>query len=206
MVEQLSDSRVWPKLASVPHPYLPRHAEVWVGRVKEASDNILRELEEGFQNRGGTALPFVGGCPVHSLREVKEDGEEVFIGDCSIVRGRHLEIGEEAAKVNAEKQVGDPEIIWAIGDYLAPSHHGKGIMTAAVRTIIQDWAIPRMNVHRIRVSTCKGNIGSVRVFEKNGFRLIETKEDFLTITAEGREGGPPISLHSLEWCREKILD
>ncbi|KDQ63163.1 hypothetical protein JAAARDRAFT_29169 [Jaapia argillacea MUCL 33604] len=204
MVELMGDSRVWLQLASVPHPYLSRHAEVWLGGVKETSDSVLRELEEGFQNGGGTELPFVGGCPVRSLREVKEDGEEVFIGDCTIIRGRDVEIGAEAAKASAEKQVGDPEIIWAIGDYLASSHHGKGIMTVAVRTMIQDWAIPRMNAHRIRVSICKGNIGSVRVFEKNGFQLIGTKKDCLTLTAEGREGGPPISLDDLEWCRENV--
>ena len=47
-------------------------------------------------------------------------------------------------------------------------------MTAAVRTIIHEWMIPRMNAHSIRVEMFKGNQGSVRVFEKNGFVLTDT--------------------------------
>ena len=54
-------------------------------------------------------------------------------------------------------------------DYLAASHHGKGIMSAAIGTLIRDWAVPRMGVRQIRVETFVDNIGSRRVFEKNGF-------------------------------------
>ena len=47
-------------------------------------------------------------------------------------------------------------------------------MTAAMRTLIHEWTIPRMNAHNIRVEALIGNTGSVRVFEKNGFVLEET--------------------------------
>ena len=59
-------------------------------------------------------------------------------------------------------------------DCLTSSRHGKGIMSAALATLMQDWIIPHMGARAMRVETFEGNIGSVRVFEKNGFRLEET--------------------------------
>ena len=44
-------------------------------------------------------------------------------------------------------------------------------MTAAIGTIIREWAIPRMNAHRVVAAPYVGNVASVRVFEKNGFVL-----------------------------------
>ena len=59
-------------------------------------------------------------------------------------------------------------------DYLASSHHGKGIMTAVLRTFIHEWAVPRMGVRQIRVETFADNIASRRVFEKLGFTYEKT--------------------------------
>ena len=59
-------------------------------------------------------------------------------------------------------------------DYLASSHHGKGIMTAAIETFIREWAVPRMGVRQIRVETFSDNKGSRRVFEKLGFKYEKT--------------------------------
>lgn len=42
-------------------------------------------------------------------------------------------------------------------------------MTAVVRTLLHEWAVPRMGVHQIRVETFSNNIRSRRVFEKTGF-------------------------------------
>jgi RimJ/RimL family protein N-acetyltransferase len=54
-------------------------------------------------------------------------------------------------------------------DWLAVSHHGRGIMTAAIGLLMTAWGIPRMGVHHVVAHTFVGNIGSNRVFEKNGF-------------------------------------
>lgn len=59
-------------------------------------------------------------------------------------------------------------------DFLASSHHGKGIMTAAIKTFIHEWALPRMGVRQIRVETFSDNTGSRRVFEKLGFTYEKT--------------------------------
>lgn len=53
-------------------------------------------------------------------------------------------------------------------DYLAPSHHGQGIMSAVFATLLNSWAIPRCNAHILQVYTYASNGASVRVFEKNG--------------------------------------
>ena len=42
-------------------------------------------------------------------------------------------------------------------------------MTDAVGTVIESWAVERMKCHRIEVASYEENIGSQRVFEKNGF-------------------------------------
>ena len=54
-------------------------------------------------------------------------------------------------------------------DYLAPSHHRRGIMSTALKTLIEEYAIPRMNCHRIFTTVHYGNEPSLGVFRKNGF-------------------------------------
>ncbi len=49
-------------------------------------------------------------------------------------------------------------------------------MSAALGTIIREWMVPRMAARKIRAEVFVGNIGSRRVFEKNGFVLEETVE------------------------------
>lgn len=80
-------------------------------------------------------------------------------------------------------------------DYLAPSHHGRGIMSAALGTIIREWMVPRMAARKIRVEAFVGNVGSVRVFEKNGFVQEQTLE-FVRVT---NFGSTQRGMHILWW-------
>ena len=80
-------------------------------------------------------------------------------------------------------------------DWLDPAYHGRGIMTAVVKTVIHDWAIPRMNARHFRVSAFVGNQGSVRVFEKLGFQHYKKLDDWVQLP-ESR-GGSKRSLHIL---------
>ena len=48
-------------------------------------------------------------------------------------------------------------------------------MTDAVDTVLRNWAIPRMNVRHMLVA--RFNVGSVRVFLRNGFQMKATYED-----------------------------
>ena len=69
------------------------------------------------------------------------------------------------------------------------THHGRGIMTAALKTLVDEWMIVRMGAKQLRVEAFIGNIGSVRVFEKNGFVWEKQSEhDILTNCGERYTG------------------
>ncbi|GAD99898.1 acetyltransferase, GNAT family family [Paecilomyces variotii No. 5] len=212
-VSLLNDPRVYPFLTSPPYPYLLSHAEEHLRKILAASEQFLPVARKASEGGSGT---YVGGCPFSSIREIVRRGDvdgdgnydagwerDILIGDVGIMRYPFYELPEgseerrEAQERNAKLEPGDGKIIWTIGDYLAPSHHGRGIMTAVVRALINEWAIPHMNAHIIKVSTYVGNTGSVRVFEKNGFEMEHILENWSTIP-ENRGGGK-VSINVLAW-------
>ncbi|KAI9507814.1 GNAT domain-containing protein [Russula earlei] len=195
--ELLNDPRVYRWLLSPPFPYLLEHAVSWLTEVKAEADAVWGELEQANAESPDGPLKVVGGCPVRSILEENEDGTYTYLGDCGIFRNRYedvMDMEERARRVqeNNAKPVGDPDIVWSIGDYLKPSHHGKGIMTAVVGRLMREWGIPRMNFHCVRAATMNGNTGSVRVFEKNGFVLRRECVDVVT-------KGEPSSHRFLDW-------
>ncbi|TFK94422.1 hypothetical protein K466DRAFT_561105 [Polyporus arcularius HHB13444] len=174
MVLNMSDPRIYSWLESPPHPYLPQDADHWLTKIKAESDRAIEKLQRASVERPDGPLILVDESPVRTIREVQEDGSELFLGDIAIIRERWLDLEDKEAKqaltkANEEREVGDPAIVWCFGDYLAASHHGKGIMTAVVQKFIRDWAVPRMGVRQLRVETFSDNKGSKRVFEKSGF-------------------------------------
>ena len=72
-------------------------------------------------------------------------------------------------------------------------------MSAAVGAVIRQWMVPHLNAHKIRVEAIEGNIGSVRVFEKNGMRLLGTSKVEREAPGRGRIEG----VHVLEWERPR---
>jgi RimJ/RimL family protein N-acetyltransferase len=72
-------------------------------------------------------------------------------------------------------------------------------MSAAVGAVINRWMIPYMNAHRIQTEILEGNIKSVRVFEKNGFKLLETAK----VEQIGPGCGRITGVHVLEWVRRR---
>ncbi|KAI6047834.1 acyl-CoA N-acyltransferase [Pisolithus marmoratus] len=195
----LNDPRVWQWLEGPPIPYTDDHAAEWIKSITEKSQAILQELNaEEILRPGLGGLKVVGGCPVRHIREVLPDGTDVYLGDISI--GRALFEGiinpEERRKqveINESKAVGDPSIVWMFGDYIAPSHHGRGVMSAAMKLILYSWAIPRMGVRHMLGYTFVGNTASVRVFEKSGFVLRGVLDNGKTVRGERRR------LNYLEW-------
>ena len=87
-------------------------------------------------------------------------------------------------RLDSEEALGFEVLMWMdvpSADYVAPAYHGQGIMTDAVKTIMTKWAIPRMNARKITAITFAGNIGSQRVFAKNGFKHIVTLPDYVNV-------------------------
>lgn len=70
-------------------------------------------------------------------------------------------------------------------------------MSAAVGAVINQWMVPHANAHKIRVEAIQGNVGSVRVFEKNGFKSLGTVK--VDRVRPGRERTERV--HLLEWER-----
>jgi len=58
------------------------------------------------------------------------------------------------------------EIGYMIGE---KSHWGAGIATEAVK-LVSDYALNRLNLHKVEAGVVEGNIGSIKVLEKNGFK------------------------------------
>ncbi|MEC1582474.1 GNAT family protein [Bacillus subtilis] len=55
-----------------------------------------------------------------------------------------------------------------IGYFLDKAYNGKGIMTEAVRLVV-DYAFHKLKLHRIEAGVMPRNLGSMRVLEKAGF-------------------------------------
>ena len=225
IVQCMNDPRVYKMLISPPFPYLVEHAEAKLASSMQACDTALEKLKEAAAKDVDNQLPLVhlDDCPVFTIREVKEDGTDVFLGSIGIFRScrfqflRDEEKEKDLASRNAQFPAGSPEIIWEIAgrgyfylsrlqlyqrpapDSLVSSHHGRGIMTTVVKTIIHDWAVPRMNAHAIHASAFTHNLASVKVFLKNGFEEFDQVEDCLAI-AESKGGGRT-GLRYLAWKR-----
>ncbi|KAH7920687.1 hypothetical protein BV22DRAFT_1039546, partial [Leucogyrophana mollusca] len=191
---------VW--LEGPPIPYLDEYALPWLKSLIEKTDAVLTELREEEKRNPDGPLKIVGDCPVRHLREVLEDGSDIYIGDLGINRAQLEEVldKDERAKqveVNNAKEIGDPTIRWTFGDYLAPSHHRRGIMSAAMKLVLEKWAVPRMGVRFMTGYTFAGNRGSVRVFEKSGFEFKRTLDSGKVVRGEHK------ILNYLEWTYQE---
>ncbi|KZO96337.1 acyl-CoA N-acyltransferase [Calocera viscosa TUFC12733] len=190
----LNHPAVYPNLLGPPYPYTKEDAEDWASQqVKQFEpDRQYFTGDEGAPVKEGKLFDY---APMPVIREVQPDGSQIFLGVSDIVRSNHFGVTdkqrkEELTKENEAKPLGDPSIMWMIGDYLAPSHHGKGIMTAAIRELIRSWCLPYMHVREIEVMVIEGNLGSRRVFEKLGFKYTGVLEG--VIPTQGK--------------REKVMD
>lgn len=86
-------------------------------QAKAEADGLLDALEK---ERTGKQLKVVGGCPLKHIREVQDNGTEVFIGRIWVSRDRYTDVlgkAERRAAVeeNNARPVGDSAIRWTVG-------------------------------------------------------------------------------------------
>lgn len=114
-VPLLNNPIIISQLSGPPFPYLEEHAISWLKQKADEADSILAEI----QPLSDEAPSVVSGCPFSSIREVLEDGSNVFLGDISIRRcdWQHLpkDEREQLVKDNDAKPAGDHTIVWTIG-------------------------------------------------------------------------------------------
>ena len=63
-----------------------------------------------------------------------------------------------------------------IGYDLHPAHHQKGIMSEAMKSVL-DFGFNTAGFSKIEAFTHKDNESSIKLLEKNGFRLLENRKD-----------------------------
>lgn len=56
-----------------------------------------------------------------------------------------------------------------VGYLICKEFWGKGIASEAVQ-LVTDYAFNRLNLHKVEAGVVEGNIGSVKVLEKNGYK------------------------------------
>ena len=94
---------------------------------KNVAEETLKELEDA---KDDPKLKIVKECPVSCLREIKEDGSDVFIGDLTIktcVYGELMcpdgvvdwENKKKQEDENNSLEVGDARIVWCLGGKLS---------------------------------------------------------------------------------------
>ncbi|KAJ6498445.1 acyl-CoA N-acyltransferase [Mycena vitilis] len=184
----VNDPAVHPWLGRPNATFLVEGAQKLVEEFILASDTVSRSLEDA--NSVTSVLVPAEDCPA--------DGTDaVYLGNIGFKRYNWWEVQaperDRLIAENSSRQPEDPEIVWQVSDFLASSHHRRGIMTVALATLLEKWAIPRMRVHHIHISVFMSNSGSIRVFEKNGFVRVDTLENCIEIRCEKR------SLHVLDW-------
>ncbi|KAI0825006.1 hypothetical protein BC628DRAFT_1410437 [Trametes gibbosa] len=161
-------------------PYLECHGEDWVAQTKERSDAVLHELRIAAEEQPRGPLAAVSGCPVSCLRGVDDHSDaDVYLGAIEFSRCNFPDVRDRAEQErlvskNEGRKTGDPRIVWCVGYYLTVPLHGQGIMSCALRTLMQQWAVPRMGARVMRAETIIGNWGSRRVLEKLGFGRCDT--------------------------------
>ena len=101
---------------------LSDHGNKSIGLKRNVAEETLKELEDA---KDDPTLKIVKGCPVSCLREIKEDGSDVFIGSLNITtclygelmgpNGVDWENKKKLEDENNSLKAGDPRIVWRFG-------------------------------------------------------------------------------------------
>lgn len=73
-----------------------------------------------------------------------------------------------------------------LGFYAMTAYAGKGYMSAGLKMVLKD-AFTTLALHRIEANVQPGNINSLRLIEKNGFRKEGFSPRYLNINGEWRD-------------------
>jgi len=94
--------------------------------------------------------------------------------------------GEVAGTLNLNDVIRGPFQSAHLGYWVAQTHNGRGIATAAVNLAVAE-AFGSLGLHRLQAATLVHNRASQRVLEKNGFREIGTALGYLCIAGEWQD-------------------
>ncbi|KAJ7619473.1 hypothetical protein FB45DRAFT_799924, partial [Roridomyces roridus] len=105
-------------------------------------------------------------APFDVIREIKEDGSEVYVGQATFGVDEHTKRTTPVPEGLEEWRI---EAVCDIGAALNVEYHNRGIASAAVRTILNEWAVPQMGATEIHAGCFQSNTASAKLWEKHGF-------------------------------------
>ncbi|KAJ7452677.1 hypothetical protein B0H11DRAFT_282073 [Mycena galericulata] len=178
-VQMMNDIRVVRTLVGPPFPNPIINAQRWLVRERA----MVVALFDGYAK--GTFLP-AATDPFDVLRERKSDGSEEYVGQVTL--GSMGEATKRLTPVNDTWEEWRSRRVFGIGAALRPEYHRQGVASAAVGTILEQWAVPQMGCTEIRAECFISNLGSVKLWEKHGFVEEPSKRGVVTIP-EAKGGG-----------------
>lgn len=92
------DTNVADWFSSIPAPFSRDQSRAMLDQAKEVADAVLDELHTLEKESPGKKLKVVDGCPVRHLREVQENGTDVFIGYIEVRRNVYKDVLDETER------------------------------------------------------------------------------------------------------------
>ncbi|KAH8925098.1 hypothetical protein BT69DRAFT_1349024 [Atractiella rhizophila] len=188
VLSMMNDERVYMYLMGPPCPYTIEHAKSWIAAKTENTGKLVTYLRE---TKSWSDIQKISGCPFEVVR-FSENPNSAGAEHLGVIDAKVESMLDAPGRSWNEPFFSDAEFAatqqWIFGDYLSPSHHNKGIMTACMKLLLDQFFDPIMRVKEWRVTAFVGNWASRRVFEKNGF--VFTGEIQLMGTLPVAKGGP----------------
>ncbi|ETI21822.1 hypothetical protein G647_05891 [Cladophialophora carrionii CBS 160.54] len=209
----LNHPKVYMNLNGPPYPYTDKDWAEWYATIGGASSHNLAELKaiqgqrpSGLASQDWSKNRWLGQrLWTSTIRDVV-DGR--FIGTIAVQRETFMYIldakeRQRRTDENDNFEPGDPRIIWMIGFWLVPEYHGRGIMPAALRSLMAEIVVPYMNAHTVHGGYFEHNLASRRVFEKNGFSFETFVPDAFTVNPAKLNGleGKKVGIGLMKWER-----
>lgn len=146
---------------------------------REDAPDLFRMINDRDVNRMLRSPP-----PINSLVEEYE-----WIDNQSIIKGKNLNLGivdNQANKLIGVIGVNNMEsnMYGTLGYFLHKDSWGKGFGTEAIQLIVE-YCFNVLNMRKITANAYEPNTGSIRVLEKNGFKMNGRQEEHLFIENHG---------------------
>ncbi|KIW38052.1 uncharacterized protein PV06_10023 [Exophiala oligosperma] len=216
VIAALNDPRVYMNLSSPPYPYTSDDRRSWFAHIEKIAQHnafgIGQFKKQPYLVSGaqaGGAVPWLGEVGwAATIREIvaEADGNERYLGEITVSRSGFLFVldvaeREKARLENDNLRAGDPNIVWEVGFYLVPEHHGRGVMPKVLETVIREILLPLFNAQNIVATYFEHNIASKKVFAKCGFEYVTTIPDAYTLepSKTGGQEGQTIGLGVIKW-------
>ncbi|KAJ7240145.1 hypothetical protein B0H12DRAFT_57706 [Mycena haematopus] len=159
-VAMMNDLRVVRTIVGPPFPSPLINAQRWLVRERAMVVALFASYAAG-EFRPAASSPF------NVLHERKPDGSEEYVGQVTLGPA-----GDSAKRVTPVSEAWEewrsPKV-FGIGAALRPEYHRKGVASAAVRVLLEEWAVPQMGCTEIHAEAFVSNVGSVKLWEKHGF-------------------------------------